>query len=45
MFGVENISEFIEFEDQVHIDKTTGFIDRYISNTKVLIEQKILKKI
>lgn len=42
MFGVENISEF---KDQVHIDKTTGFIDGYISNTKVLIEQKILKKI
>lgn len=42
MFGVENISEF---KDQVHIDKTTGFIDEYISSTKVLIEQKILKKI
>ena len=42
VFGVENISEF---KDQVHIDKTTGFIDEYISSTKVLIEQKILKKI
>lgn len=45
VFGVENISEFIEFKDQVHIDKTTGFVDGYISSTKVLIEQKILKKI
>ena len=45
VFGVENISEFIEFKDQVHIDKTTGFIDGYISSTKVVIEQKILKKI
>ena len=45
VFGVENISEFIEFKDQVHNDKTTGFIDEYISSTKVLIEQKILKKI
>lgn len=44
VFGVENISEFIEFEDQVHIDKTTGFIDGYIPNTKVLIEQKSIEK-
>ena len=44
VFGVENISEFIEFEDQVHIDKTTGFIDGYIPSTKVLIEQKSIGK-
>ena len=44
VFGVENISEFIEFEDQVHIDKTTGFIDGYIPSTKVLIEQKSIEK-
>lgn len=44
MFGVENISEFIEFIDQVHIDKTTGFIDGYIPSTKVLIEQKSIEK-
>lgn len=44
VFGVEKISEFIEFEDQVHIDKTTGFIDGYIPSTKVLIEQKSIEK-
>lgn len=44
VFGVENISKFIEFEDQVHIDKTTGFIDGYIPSTKVLIEQKSIEK-
>lgn len=44
VFGIENISEFIEFEDQVHIDKTTGFIDGYIPSTKVLIEQKSIEK-
>ena len=44
VFGIENISEFIEFEDQVHIDKSTGFIDGYIPSTKVLIEQKSIEK-
>ena len=41
----KRVCRFIEFKDQVHIDKTTGFVDGYISSTKVLIEQKILKKI
>ena len=44
VFGVENVSEFIEFEDQVHIDKATGFIDGYVPSTKVLIEQKSIEK-
>lgn len=44
VFGIENVSEFIEFEDQVHIDKSTGFIDGYIPSTKVLIEQKSIEK-
>ena len=44
VLGVENPKEFIEFEDQVHIDKNTGFIDGYISATKVLIEQKSIDK-
>src|SRR5574344_1151052 len=44
IFGIENVSEFIEFEDQVHIDKNTGFIDGYIPMTKVLIEQKSIDK-
>ena len=30
VYGVEKPTEFIEFEDQVHIDKNTGFIDGYI---------------
>lgn len=44
VFGIEKPYEFIEFEDQVHIDKNTGFIDAYIPSTKVLIEQKSIAK-
>ena len=44
VLGVENPKEFIEFEDQVHIDKNTGFIDGYIPSTKILIEQKSIDK-
>lgn len=44
VLGVESPSTFIEFEDQVHIDKSTGFIDGYIPSTKVLIEQKSIEK-
>ncbi len=43
VLGVENGSEFITFEDQVHLDHTS-FIDGYIASTKVLIEQKGLGK-
>ena len=45
VFGIQKSEEFIEFEDQVHIDKNTGFIDAYIPITKVLIEQKSIDKI
>ena len=44
VYGVENATHFISFEDQVHIDKSTGFIDGYIESTKVMIEQKSLGK-
>lgn len=44
VFGIEKPEQFIEFEDQVHIDKNTGFIDAYIPSTKVLIEQKSMNK-
>lgn len=44
VLGIEKPSEFIEFEDQVHIDKSTGFIDAYIPSTRVLIEQKSIDK-
>lgn len=44
VLGVKNPKEFIEFEDQIHIDKNTGFIDGYIPTTKVLIEQKSIDK-
>lgn len=43
VYGVDNPSRFIEFEDQVHLDHTS-FIDGYIPETKVLIEQKSLGK-
>ena len=41
VFGVEHAAEFIEFEDQVHLDNTS-FIDGFVPTTKVLIEQKSL---
>ena len=44
VLGVDNVVEFIEFEDTVHIDKATGFIDGYIPSTKILIEQKSVDK-
>ena len=44
VYGIEKPEQFIEFEDQVHIDKNTGFIDGYIPSTKVLIEQKSIDK-
>lgn len=44
VLGIERPEQFVEFEDQVHIDKNTGFIDGYIPSTKVLIEQKSIDK-
>ncbi|NLC87899.1 MAG: class I SAM-dependent DNA methyltransferase [Clostridiaceae bacterium] len=44
VLGVSNATEFITFEDTVHIDKATGFIDGFINKTKVLIEQKSINK-
>lgn len=43
VYGVENPEQFISFENQVHLDHTS-FIDGYISETKVMIEQKSIKK-
>lgn len=43
VYGVENIAEFISFEDKVMLDHTS-FIDGYIESTHVLIEQKALDK-
>ncbi|MDE6036269.1 MAG: hypothetical protein K2G36_10215 [Ruminococcus sp.] len=43
VYGVDNISEFITFEEQVKLDHTS-FIDGYIEATHVLIEQKSLGK-
>ncbi len=43
VLGVEHPEQFITFEDQVHLDHTS-FIDGYIKDTKVMIEQKSLEK-
>ena len=43
VLGVEDVGNFITFEEQVHLDHTS-FIDGYIPSTKVLIEQKGLGK-
>lgn len=44
VLGIKNATEFIKFEDVVHIDKATGFIDGFIDKTKVIIEQKSIDK-
>ncbi len=43
VYGVEHPEQFITFEEQVHLDHTS-FIDGYIHDTKVMIEQKGLGK-
>ena len=43
VYGVEHPEQYIEFEEQVHLDHTS-FIDGYIPATRVLIEQKALGK-
>ena len=43
VFGVEHPEEYISFEDQVHLDHTS-FIDGYIAESKVLVEQKDINK-
>ena len=39
VYGVQNATNFIRFEQQVHLDHTS-FIDGYIDLTHVMIEQK-----
>lgn len=43
VYGVENATHYINFEDQVKLDHTS-FIDGYIPDTKVMIEQKSIDK-
>ena len=43
VYGVENPSSFIKFEQQAQLDHTS-FIDVMIPSTKVMIEQKSLSK-
>ena len=43
IFGVENPSTIIRYEEQVKVDNT-NFIDGHIPSTKVLIEQKSIDK-
>jgi hypothetical protein len=43
VFGIKDFASFITFEDQVKLDHTS-FIDGYIPQTKVLIEQKSIDK-
>lgn len=42
IFGVENVTERIDFEKKVVVDGHTKRIDVYIPETKVIIEQKSL---
>ena len=43
VYGVENIAEFIRYEEQVKVE-ATNFIDGHIRSTRVLIEQKSIDK-
>ena len=43
VFGVDNITDFISFEDKVHLDHTS-FIDGFIPSTSIMIEQKSIGK-
>ena len=43
VFGIEHPSDFLHFEQQVHLDHTS-FIDAYIPRTHVMIEQKSVEK-
>ena len=43
VFGVEDITRFIRYEERVKVDNT-NFIDGHIPSTKVLIEQKSISK-
>lgn len=43
VYGIENPSTYITFEDKVMLDHTS-FIDGYIDRTKVMIEQKGIDK-
>ena len=40
VYGVEHPEQYILFEEQVHLDASTGFIDGRIPATRVMIEQK-----
>ena len=40
VFDVAEPEKYIKFEDQVKLDTATGFIDGFISETHVMIEQK-----
>jgi hypothetical protein len=45
VFGVEDLTSFVRYEDQVKSDtSTTNFIDVRIPSTKVFIEQKSINK-
>ncbi|SDQ78789.1 hypothetical protein SAMN04487826_2679 [Prevotella sp. khp1] len=45
VYGVDNLSEFIRYEEQVkNMVDSTNFIDGHIPSTRVLIEQKSLGK-
>jgi hypothetical protein len=40
VFGIDNPARYIEFEKRVKLEESTRFIDVYIPDTRVLIEQK-----
>ena len=43
VYGIEDITSFIRYEERVKVDNT-NFIDGHIPSTKVLIEQKSIDK-
>ncbi|MCD8307485.1 MAG: N-6 DNA methylase [Clostridia bacterium] len=43
VFGVSNFADYINFEEEAHLDNTS-FIDAVIPSTRVMIEQKSITK-
>ena len=44
VYGLENPSKYIVFEKQVKVESQTKYIDVYLNDTKVMIEQKSIDK-
>ena len=44
VLGIKNVTDYIQFERPVRVDGAQKYIDAYLPQTRVMIEQKSLKK-